>query len=131
MSTSHFHAAIWMDHRHAKVFHFNATEADHRELHPQNTSVHLHHKANTVGSGHEVMEPAFMNEIVLSVSEAGEILIIGPGNAKTEFMTYLEKYSPVLKAKIVGVETVDHPSDGEIVAYARKFFKPADAMRLH
>ncbi|MBG1232795.1 translational machinery protein [Aestuariivirga litoralis] len=131
MSSSHFHAVIWLDHRQAKVFHFNAREEDSQSVHAQDTAMHLHHKANTIGSGHEVMEPAFMNEIALAVSESGEVLVIGPGNAKTEFMTYLEKYSPKLKAKILGVETVDHPSDGEIVAYARKFFKPVDAMILH
>jgi len=74
------------------------------------------------------MEPEFMKEVASAISVAGEILVIGPGNAKTEFMTYVEKHDPKLKAKILGVETVDHPSDGEIVAYARKFFKPVDEM---
>jgi hypothetical protein len=29
---------------------------------------------------------------------------------------------------IVGVETVDHPSDGQLVAYARRYFKAEDRM---
>jgi hypothetical protein len=29
---------------------------------------------------------------------------------------------------IVGVETVDHPSDGQLVAYARRCFKAEDRM---
>ena len=29
---------------------------------------------------------------------------------------------------IAGVETVDHPSDGQLVAHARKYFKVADLM---
>jgi stalled ribosome rescue protein Dom34 len=128
MTSSHFHAVIWMDHHNAKVFHFNAHEEDHAQVHSHNTGLHLHHKANTIGSGHEVMDPAFMNEIVLAVSKAGEILLIGPGSAKTEFNTYLGTYSPSLKAKILGIHTVDHPTDPEIVAYARKFFAPVDAM---
>lgn len=74
------------------------------------------------------MDPAFMNEVAHAVSQAGEILLIGPGNAKSEFTTYLDSHNPGLRAKILGVEAVDHPSDGEIVAYARKFFKPVDAM---
>jgi hypothetical protein len=30
---------------------------------------------------------------------------------------------------IVGVETVDHPSDAQLVAYARKYFIAADRMQ--
>jgi hypothetical protein len=29
---------------------------------------------------------------------------------------------------IVGVETVDHPSDAQLVAYATKYFKATDRM---
>ncbi len=128
MTSSHFHAVIWIDHHQARVFHFNINEEDQEKFHPHNASVHLHHKANTTGSGHETMEPAFMKETISAVSAAGEILVIGPGNAKTEFITYIEKHDPKLRAKILGIETVDHPSDGQIVAYARKFFKPVDEM---
>ena len=31
--------------------------------------------------------------------------------------------------KIIGVETVDHPSDEQLVVYARKYFVAADRMR--
>ena len=31
-------------------------------------------------------------------------------------------------AKVIGLETVDHPSDGQLVAYARKYFKAKDQM---
>ena len=128
MASSRFHAAVWLDHHQARVFHFNVNDSDSQKVHPHNASVHIHHKANTIGSGHALMEPEFMKEVASAISVAGEILVIGPGNAKTEFMTYVEKHDPKLKAKILGVETVDHPSDGEIVAYARKFFKPVDEM---
>jgi hypothetical protein len=30
---------------------------------------------------------------------------------------------------IVGVETVDHPSDGQLVAHARHYFNAEDRMR--
>jgi hypothetical protein len=30
---------------------------------------------------------------------------------------------------IVGVETVDHPSDAQLVAYATKYFKATDRMQ--
>jgi hypothetical protein len=128
MTSSHFHAVIWMDHHRAQVFHFNSTEEDHEKVHTHNSSAHLHHQATSAGGSHEKMDPSFINEILGAVLAAGEILVVGPGNAKTEFITYVEKHHPKVRAKILGVETVDHPSDREIVAYARKFFKPVDAM---
>jgi hypothetical protein len=33
-----------------------------------------------------------------------------------------------LVSKIVGVETADHPTGGEIVAHARSYFKASDRM---
>ena len=37
--------------------------------------------------------------------------------------------SSMLKKKVVAVETVDHPSDGQVLAYARKHFRASDQMR--
>ena len=33
--------------------------------------------------------------------------------------------------KVIGVETVDHPSDGQLVAFARKYFVAKDRMLAH
>lgn len=43
-------------------------------------------------------------------------------------MTHFEKHDPELLKLIFGVETVDHPSDAQLVAYARKYFKSAVQM---
>jgi hypothetical protein len=48
---------------------------------------------------------------------------VGPSTAKLDFSRYLHKHDPALEARIVGIETVDHPSDGQLVAYARKYFE--------
>jgi hypothetical protein len=29
---------------------------------------------------------------------------------------------------VVGIETVDHPTDGQLIAYARKYFIAKDAL---
>ena len=43
-------------------------------------------------------------------------------------MKHIEKHEPKLMKTILGVETVDHPSDAQLVALARKYFKTADRM---
>ena len=62
------------------------------------------------------------------LSDAGSVLITGPANAKTELVEFIRLHDPKLAKVIAGVETVDHPTDAQLVAYARKYLKAADRM---
>jgi stalled ribosome rescue protein Dom34 len=129
MSQQHFHAVIWIDHREARVFHFGRKDVETLALHPDKPTHQVHHKSNTIGSGHEVLAKEFLHAVAQSIADAGSVLITGPSNAKTELMTHIEKHNPKLLKIILGVETVDHPSNNQLVAYARQYFKAADPMR--
>jgi hypothetical protein len=124
----HFHAIIWIDHHQAKVFHFNADEIDRTIVRPHDRTVHLHHKANTIGSGHVAVDKEFLGRVTEAVAGAGTILIVGPAGAKTELANHLTAHAPGLSARVAGVETVDHPSEGELLALARRFFHASDRM---
>jgi hypothetical protein len=41
---------------------------------------------------------------------------------------HIGEHDPQLAKKIVGVESIDHPSDAQLVAHARKYFKAEDRM---
>ena len=120
---SHYHAIVWIDHREARVFHFNVADVDRLVLHPHNPTRHIHHKANSIGSGHAAEDQDFLQRVTDAIADAGAVLVTGPANAKTELVKHIERHAPALGAKIVGVETIDHPTDGELVAHARKYFK--------
>jgi hypothetical protein len=124
----HFHAVVWIDHREARVFHFSPAEADRLVLRPDDPTRHIHHKANSIGSGHAAEDQNFLEAVAQSIADAGAVLITGPANAKTELVKHIQKHDPGLMKLIVGVETVDHPTDGELVAFARKYFKAEDEM---
>jgi stalled ribosome rescue protein Dom34 len=124
MST-HSHAVVWLDHAEAKVFHIGLTGDDEMTLHPHLPTRHLHHKANEIGDGRAKPDAHFLDEIANALGDAGEILIIGPASAKTEFAKYLHEKHPAIGKRIVAIEAADHPSDGEIVAYAKQHFKMA------
>lgn len=121
--SNHYHAIVWIDHHEAKVFHFNVSEVDRVVLHPDHPTRHIHHKANSIGSGHAAEDHDFFQHVAEAISSAGTVLITGPANAKTELIKHIEQHVPKLSVKIAGIETVDHPSDGELVAHARKYFK--------
>ena len=124
MST-HFHAVVWLDHAEAKVFHIGLTGDDEVTLHPHLPTQHLHHKANEIGSGNAKPDARFLEEIASALADAGEILIIGPSGAKTELAKHLREKHPKIGERIVAVEAADHPSDGQIVDYAKRHFKLA------
>jgi stalled ribosome rescue protein Dom34 len=128
MTEHHYHAAIWIDHREARVFHFSATDVETLVLQPDNPTRHIHHKANSIGSGHASTSPDYLRAIAESISDAGSVLITGPGNAKTELVEFIRLHDSKLAKVIAGVETVDHPTDAQLVACARKYLKAADRL---
>lgn len=126
---THFHAIVWIDHSQAKVFHVGRSGDDEVVMHPHLPTKHLHHKAGSTGSGHAAPDKEFLGEVMNAVSDAGEILIIGPASAKTELAKFIRAQHSKVGDRIVAVEPADHPSDREIVAYAKKYFK-IDAPRV-
>jgi hypothetical protein len=123
--SAHYHAVVWLDHHQAKLFHVGLTGDDEVALHPHLPTRHLRHKANAVGSGHAGPDAHFLEDIASALGDAGEILIIGPAGAKTELAKHLREKHPAIGKRIVAVEAADHPSDGQIVAYAKQHFKMA------
>jgi stalled ribosome rescue protein Dom34 len=128
--SNHYHAIVWIDHREAKVFQFNATDVDRTTVRSAHPDQHIHHKANSGDSGHAAVDSEFLKRVAEAIAHAGAILITGPANAKTELAAYIKRVQPQLSARISGVQTLDHPSDGALVALARSFFKADDRMHL-
>ncbi len=117
---------IWLDSREAKVFKLAPTgvERKHLEGHGRKRHADPHGKHS---EQHHPESEALFKDLAAALVDAGELLILGPGEAKTRFKGWLERHDPKgLAKRIVGVETVDHPKENEIVAKAREFFKHYD-----
>jgi len=126
--SQHFHAVVWIDHHEARVFHFNADDAERAVVHPHEPTRHIHHKAHSIGSGHSPEDQHFFHAVVEAIGTAGAVLIGGPANAKHELFKHIQRHEPQLMARISGVETLDHPTDRELLAHARQYFRAADRM---
>ncbi|MBL8675167.1 MAG: hypothetical protein JNL07_09790, partial [Rhodospirillales bacterium] len=59
----------------------------------------------------------------------GAKLVVGPGNAKTGFVAHVEAHHRDKRPLIAAVETVDHPTDGELLKIARARAEAIDRMR--
>jgi stalled ribosome rescue protein Dom34 len=125
----HFHAIVWIDHQEAKIFEFDAAAVDPRVVRTHNTGRHLQHKANVPGSGHHGVDREFFERVLDALEGVGAILITGPGGAKLELQNYMNEHRPQVAQRVAAIETLDHPTDAQLVALGRKFFKADDRMR--
>ena len=122
------HAAVWIDHKEARIFLVHPDAVDSTTvLAPQH---HLHRHPRGLGEAREHPDDAqrFFREVAKELDDVDALLIVGPSSAKLEFFRYLHEHHRRLEAKVVGVESADHPTDGEIVARARDCFAASDRM---
>jgi stalled ribosome rescue protein Dom34 len=122
----HFHAVVWIDHKEARIFEFGESGVEHHRVRPADRSGNVHHKSGTVGSGHEHADKHYLSAVADALKPNHEILIVGHGPVKTELAHYIRDEVPALAPRIMGVEAVDQPSEGEVLALARKFFEAKD-----
>jgi stalled ribosome rescue protein Dom34 len=123
------HAAVWLDHEQAKIFFFNRDTYDEGDF-----AAPKHHIASRAkgrdthhrGESHDQKE--YFESIAKHLADSAEILVLGPGTAKIQFIKHVHKHEPKLEERIAGVESADHPTSGQIVAHAREYFRAKDRM---
>jgi stalled ribosome rescue protein Dom34 len=126
---SHYHAVVWIDHHEARVIFFNADDADEKTIHPEHHSRHSRHKSGSPAGTHERGEATYYRGVADALGKAKAFLVAGPSTAKTEFVTWLRSEAPAMIERLSGIETLQHMTDGQLVAEARRFFKGADHMK--
>lgn len=119
------HVAVWLDHHHAKVFHVTPGAFTEAHLAAPHASMHQHHREKS----HPAELKHFLEDLAKALVGAEEILLLGPGPTKLQALKHLQAHHRELGDRVVGVETVDHPTDRQIVAHARAYFERVDALR--
>jgi hypothetical protein len=122
---SHCHAVVRLDRHGAKVFHVTETQADKVGINGRAPGLHI----NTCGGksrAHARADDGFLHAVVEALSGAQEWLIAGPGEAKRERVRPIERHDPQYRSRIGGVESADHPPDGQVCALARRVVAKVD-----
>ena len=109
MAIEHYHAILWIDQHQAEIYHFSRDDA---QLHAMKEHGHR--------------DAIYFREVAEPLGDAGAILLTGPAYTKLEFQKYLEDHHPTLAGRVTGVETMDHPTNPQLVAFGRHYFKSAD-----
>lgn len=116
-----FHAVVLIDHQKAQVLQFDA-----EHVQAQKVKAHSHHTAqhgSAVRTSHE-----FFGEVCDALGGVTEVLVAGPRTGLADFRHYVDKHRSETARRIVGYETVDHPSEAQLIAFARQYFLKYDRM---
>jgi stalled ribosome rescue protein Dom34 len=116
-----FHAVVRIDHQTAEILQFDA-----EHVQAQKVKAHTHHTAyhgSTVRTEHE-----FFGQVCDALAGIPEVLVTGSHQAMADFRHYVDKHRPALAPHIVGWETVDRPTQAQLVALARQYFLKYDRM---
>jgi stalled ribosome rescue protein Dom34 len=118
---SHTHAVVLTDHEAARVLQFDAEHVEAQRVQAHSHYTRQHHSG--VRTEHE-----FFGEVCDAVKDFREVLVAGSRTAVADFRHYAQKHRPQVAARIVGYEVVDHPTDPQLVALARRYFLKHDRM---
>jgi stalled ribosome rescue protein Dom34 len=122
------HAVVWIDHQEARIFHVHPDAADETTVLAPQHQMHRHPKGRGEAREHPDDAARFFGEVARALDGVDAILIVGPSSAKLEFFRYVHAHERHLESRVVGIETADHPTDRQIVARARSYFKASDRM---
>ena len=114
-------AAVWIDHQEAHVFRvdpytFTASIVRARQ-HALTAS-----RDRGVAHDHTDDEPDFFVQVTQSLAGSDKVLVVGPDGTKLHFRDYVATHAAIVGFAVVGVETVDHPTNKELVAFVRSYF---------
>lgn len=116
-----FHAVVLIDHQSAQILQFDAEHVQSQKV--KSSSRHTRQHGAAVRTEHE-----FFGEVCHALDGIAEVLITGPHTAQVDFQHFVEKHRPATARQIVGYESVDHPTEKQLLAMARKYFVRFDRM---
>ena len=73
-------------------------------------------------------EHEYFAHVCDALAGIGEVLVTGSKTAQADLRHYVDKHRPEIASRIVGYETVDHPTENQLVAMARTYFLRHDRM---
>lgn len=116
------HAAVWIDHVEAKIFHIEPEGFDVSRV----KAPHHHVARKAHEQGRHAGSEEFFHQVATALKDVEQVLVVGPSSGKLDFIRHVHRHDHALTPKIVGVETLDHPTDNQIVAFVRHYFHAKD-----
>ena len=120
------HAIVWIDHSEATVQRFRGNDESDVEVHSHTSLQRLHHaRTGWEAGGGNFPDTEFYQRVVGAIDPNSDLVITGPGNAKSEFKSFLDQHRPQVSARVVASERGDQPGPAELRALWRRSFPAA------
>ena len=114
-----FHAVVWIDQSEAHVVMF---DREHMEAQRIKSRTHHKHQGKVDDSA------AFFADVARALNGTHEVLLTGPGLERNHFRDWCSSHRTAIADCVVDSVVSDHPSDGQLVALARQYFRKFDNM---
>src|SRR5450432_452665 len=79
------HAAVWIDHKEAKVFHIAAVGFEVSQI----KAPHHHVSRNADYHGSHAGSERYFHDVAEALKDVEEVIIVGPSSAKLDFIRYV------------------------------------------
>jgi hypothetical protein len=110
---------VWLDSENARLFAYQDGKVEKHHLARHEPDHHTHSSHDTTNKSEH-----FFHQLCEKLTGASQVLLLGPVLARDHFQSHLKSHHHAgLAKKIVGSEPLDHPTDNQVEAFARKFFK--------
>jgi hypothetical protein len=116
-----FHAVAFVDHQSAEILQFASGQVVERKVHERLKFTRQH--GSSVRTEHE-----FFGRVCDALDGIAEVLVVGGHTGLADFRHFVDKHRTPTSQRIVGYEVVDHPSERQLVALARRHFVKYDRM---
>lgn len=121
--------AVWIESTEAKLFKFGQGEVETVHMRPHGP---IHH-AETLGRNHTKAEgdtEKFYHQVVTALEKEGDSkwFVMGFGLGHVHFAHHVQNHHPRFSKNIVGSKKVDHLTDAQIKAEAKKFFESLELL---
>lgn len=118
---------VWLDHQEAKLVSAGGALLSTVRAAPEDLAEEDERRPNkpaASGRRSEHSHERYYAAVAQALKGAGPLVLSGPSTAKTELGRYLKKKAPELDREVIAVQTLDHPTDRQLAAFARNYFAP-------
>lgn len=129
--TTGIHAIVWIDSAEARIASVCAGVTGEIVERPEHATHHRRSRAGSREGYRATVDHVFFQRVANDLANVKSFMVIGPAEAKTEFVKHLHRYDPQLFPRLSAVESADHMTEGQLAALARSYFKRADGMIRH
>lgn len=116
-------AIVWIDQNEARIFEVDVDKSGKAIVKAPGPHIHRHANEHDLRvRNHPDDEVRFFGEVARALRTDPQVLLVGPAMTKLHFFKFAQQHDHSLAARIVGIESADHPTDGQLVAHLRHYF---------